>query len=244
MPKSARSGAARIRAVSFDLDDTLWPVAPTLARAELELTAWLEQRYPRIGQHYDLAAIRALRARIMAEQPHLSENMTALRKAVIGHAARHAGYGEDVVEPAFAVFLHHRNEVAFYPEVLAVLETLAQRYALGAISNGNADFRKVGLGHLMSFAISAAEFGKAKPHPDTFRAAAEAIGVPLPALVHVGDDPRTDVAGAAGAGLRTVWVNRTDAAWPADLHPGVAPDVEIHALDELPDALERLAGSK
>ncbi|HNJ46754.1 MAG TPA: HAD family hydrolase, partial [Ottowia sp.] len=37
----------RIRAITLDLDDTLWPVWPTIARAEDALRAWLHTRAPR-----------------------------------------------------------------------------------------------------------------------------------------------------------------------------------------------------
>ena len=33
--------------LSFDLDDTLWPVGPVIAAAESALLSWLRARYPR-----------------------------------------------------------------------------------------------------------------------------------------------------------------------------------------------------
>lgn len=237
---SRQSTAVEIRAVSFDLDDTLWPVEPVLARAELEMMAWLEANCPRIALQFDIAAMRALRLRIAAEQVHLANDMTGLRKAVIAHVAALTGYDNDIVEPAFAIFLRYRNQVEFYPEVMAVLHALHTRFCLGAISNGNADIHKVGLGEIMRFAISASEFGKAKPHPETFLAAAAAANIEPAQMVHVGDDPHTDVAGAAAVGVRTVWINRTGTPWPAQRYPDVVPDAEIRTLDELPATLQWL----
>ena len=37
---------SRIRAITLDLDDTLWPVWPTIARAEAQLQSWLQQHAP------------------------------------------------------------------------------------------------------------------------------------------------------------------------------------------------------
>src|SRR6218665_2593121 len=37
---------ARIRAISIDLDDTLWPIRPTIARAETALLDWLPPQPP------------------------------------------------------------------------------------------------------------------------------------------------------------------------------------------------------
>jgi putative hydrolase of the HAD superfamily len=53
--------------------------------------------------------------------------------------------------------------------------------------------------------------------------------------LHVGDSPRADVAGAQHAGLRAVWMNRDDRAWPADLEP---PSATIGSLT----GLRRLLG--
>ena len=36
----------KIRALSFDLDDTLWPIGPTLVAAEAALTAWFRENTP------------------------------------------------------------------------------------------------------------------------------------------------------------------------------------------------------
>lgn len=224
-----------IRAISFDLDDTLWPVAPVLARAEEKLMAWLNAHYPRVGERLSVDAMRALRDQLMIERPELARDMTGLRKAVIRRAAEIAEYDTALVEPAFDVFLHYRNQIDFYPEVVNALHSLHARYRLGAISNGNADVARVGLSKLFCFAISASEFGEAKPHPSTFQAAAEAAGVDIAHMVHVGDDPHSDVGGARALGLRTVWVNRAGAAWPSDAGP--RPRYQIRSLDELPRLL-------
>ena len=55
-------------------------------------------------------------------------------------------------------------------------------------------------------------------------------------LVHVGDDPLRDVAGAAAAGLGTVWVNRPADDWPG----GHRPDAEVRSLSELPGVLAEM----
>ena len=48
--------------LSFDLDDTLWPVGPVIAAAERELLSWLRERYPRDVSGHDVESLRALRA--------------------------------------------------------------------------------------------------------------------------------------------------------------------------------------
>src|ERR1700721_1476207 len=46
--------------LSFDLDDTLWPVAPVIAAAERELLSWLRARYPLAVSAHDIESMRAL----------------------------------------------------------------------------------------------------------------------------------------------------------------------------------------
>ena len=58
-----------------------------------------------------------------------------------------------------------------------------------------------------------------KPHPRIFELAMEVIGLPARELVHVGDSWRSDVRGAAGVGIRPVWLNRMERTRPDDGYP-------------------------
>lgn len=60
------------------------------------------------------------------------------------------------------------------------------------------------------------ELDVAKPHRDFFRAVAEAVRATPAEILHVGDDWRTDVQGAADAGWQPVWFNPTSAPPPRD----------------------------
>ncbi len=228
-----------IRAITFDLDDTLWEIWPVIARAESRLHEWLEDRYPRIPERFTTLALRALCAEIARQRPDVAHDRTVLRKEALALAARQVGYEEFHVDSAFEVFYQARNEVIFFEEVLPVLERLAGRYVLGALSNGNADIGRVGLGHVFAFSINAIDVGRAKPAPDMFEAAVERLGLPAGQIVHVGDDPELDVVAAVEAGYRAVWVNRAGADWPG----GVQADAEVRTLEELEAVLERWSGA-
>lgn len=227
-----------LRAISFDLDDTLWPVGPVLRRAEQRMHAHLRRHHPQLARRFDLHGMLALRERVLDEHPELAKDVTRLRQAVLARAARESGEDEARMEAVFEVFLEARNQVEFYPEVLEVLERLRPHYRLGALSNGNADIARTGLSPYFSFAVSASGVGEAKPHPQTFIAAAEAAGVDRGELLHVGDDPETDIAGAVRAGVPCVWISRDGSPWPAADHPDIRPDARIASLGELPALLK------
>jgi 2-haloalkanoic acid dehalogenase type II len=230
----------RIRAISLDLDDTLWPIAPVMLRAEERLDAWLQTNCPRAAVHYPIHTMRELRDRVARENPHLTHDFTAQRRLSLRTALLPHGYDDGHVDAAFAEFYAARNQVELYADVLAALERLAARFPLVSLSNGNADIERVGLSRFFAFSISAREFGMAKPAPQIFQAVCARLGLAPESVLHVGDDPDQDVAGAAGAGLRSAWINRSRGQWS---HPHV-PDLSVCDLHELADRLEEVVARR
>lgn len=224
-----------IAAITLDLDDTLWPIAPVIVRAEERLDAWLKVHCPRTAAAYPIAAMRDLRERVAAENPHLSHDFTAQRCLSLRHALVPYGYGETQVEAAFAEYHAARNEVECYADALPALERLAARYPLVSLSNGNADLRRIGLDHFFRFSISARDCGVGKPSPAIFHAACAGLNLPVQAVLHVGDDVELDVAGAHAAGMRSAWVNRNGAPWTG----AAPPHISVRTLHELADRLLR-----
>ena len=139
-----------IKAITFDLDDTLWDVWPVVERAEELLHDWLAARYPRIPERFTPLELRELSSEVIAARPDMAYDRTWLRKEALWLAARRAGYAEFDVEGAFGVFFVARNAVEPFAEVRPTLERLARRYTLASLSNGNADLRLIGLDDLFA----------------------------------------------------------------------------------------------
>lgn len=228
-----------LRAVSLDLDNTLWDTPPVLARAEARLRAWLLTHCPRLAARFATADLARLRQQLAAEQPARAHDLTWLRTEVLLRAAAASGYPAEVAHAAFEVFIAARNQIEPYPEVRTALARLAARVPLYALSNGNACVERVGLGRYFRGAIDAAEAGAAKPDPRIFARLIAMAGARPAALLHVGDDAAADVGGARAAGLATAWMNRGGETWPV-ADPG--PDHEVHDLAELATLVERLTG--
>lgn len=77
--------------------------------------------------------------------------------------------------------------------------------------------------------------GVAKPAPAAFAALLDVLRVPPSALWYVGDNPRTDIAGALAAGVRAVWFDWEGHPYPHDVP---APTLRIAALRELESIAE------
>ena len=211
---------SKIKAISFDLDDTLWPVWPAIYRAEDVLLQWLQTHAPATAQRYpSTEALRALRVQLEAERPDLRYDLSAMRRESIRLALRQSGDDGDLAEPAFEVFFAARQQVDFYDDALPALERLAARFPLVALSNGNADVQRVGIGQHFRAAFSAHVFGAAKPDPRIFHAAAQSVGVAPHEVLHVGDDALLDVVAAVDAGMQAVWLNRQGHAWAHPTQP-------------------------
>lgn len=221
-----------IRTITLDLDDTLWEIHPVIRRAEERLYAWLGENYPRITEQFEPAALREVRARVVQEHADRAHDLTFLRQTVLMEVATAAGYREFLVDEAFAVFDEVRNDVAMFPEVRPALLALKKRFTLIAVTNGNADLKRIGIGDLFDGHINAAIAGAAKPDRQIFDAAVRAGGAGVEQTLHVGDHPFYDVHGAREAGLRTAWVNRGGGEWPSEY---ARPDLEVQHVGELAD---------
>lgn len=224
-----------IRAITLDLDDTLWPVWPTIERAEQALHDWLVASAPRTAQRYPIHAMRKLREAVLADRPDLDHDFTAQRRLTLQRALHASGEDVALAGPALELFNEHRNLVDLFPGVAAALERLAARFPVAALTNGTADIARIGIDQHFVFQLGAREHGVAKPDASIFLSACQRLGLAPGQVLHVGDDPELDVIGAQRAGLRSAWVNRHQDAWRA---PALDPDFIVRDLDELADRLD------
>jgi putative hydrolase of the HAD superfamily len=221
-----------VRLLTFDLDDTLWPVGPVIVRAEHRLRDHLDRVFPALNRRFDRDGLAALRGELLAETPALVHDISGLRRRVIGRAAAACGHPdpEALAEEAFAAFMDARHDIEYFEDALDTLAHLARHYTLGALSNGNASVERLGLDRYFAFHLNAETVGRRKPGPEMFERALREAGVGPDAAVHVGDHPEDDVRGAGRVGMATVWVNRGELPWGGG-DPG--PTWEIRSLTEL-----------
>ncbi|MFJ3116550.1 HAD family hydrolase [Pseudomonas protegens] len=227
-----------IKLITFDLDDTLWDTAPVIVSAEATLRQWLTEHAPNLGG-VPVEHLWAIRERVLLAQPNLKHRISALRRQVLFHALEQAGYdhaqANQLADQSFEVFLHARHQLEIFPEVQPTLEALANHFALGVVTNGNADVRRLGLADYFKFALCAEDIGIAKPDARLFHEALQRGEATADTAVHIGDHPGDDIAGAQQAGLRAIWFNPNGKTWEAER----APDAEIRSLIELPGLLAR-----
>ncbi|KAF3998611.1 HAD family hydrolase [Glaciimonas immobilis] len=218
-----------VKAVLFDLDDTLWPIMPVLIRAEQLLFEWLGQHAPAVSQNFSIDSLRQRRQALRQTNPLFIIDLSALRRAGLTEAFNSVGEDCSKIDAAMALFAEARHAVTPFEDVSPVLSRLKQHFLLGSVSNGFADLDTIGLSHHFKVSIAAHSFGYAKPDPCIFHAACKMLHVQPEEAVYVGDDPLLDVVAAREAGLRSVWINRFNRVLP----PGITPDTQCTNLHEL-----------
>ncbi len=235
----------RIRLVAFDLDNTLWDVE-VVQRAEQRLRAWLAAEAPAAAACYsEQGDLRQLYLDLIKQQPQLGHDISGLRRAVLHQVFLRSGTPPEAArtlsERAFEVLLEARHAVEFYPGTLAVLSSMARRYTLGSLTNGNADPRRIGLDRYFSFCFCAADVGARKPAPDLFERALDHQGVAAEESVYVGDHPVDDIGAAAAVGMHTVWINGPiQRARRQETNVRPPASAEIETLQDLPAAIARI----
>lgn len=232
----------RPRLISFDLDHTLWNPDQALIDAEqasFNRACELSQAF---AGHYSSEQFFALRQALYRTLPNDLHRVSWLRQQAFEKAFIEVGHTEkeaqELAVNAFEAFYRIRQQVVLDPYTETLLTELNRDYTLGAISNGNACVKLVGLGEYFAFHFKGEDFPRAKPWPEMFVAAQKFCSISLTQTVHIGDHPRDDVWAARAVGATPIWFNPQFQPWP--LAYG-APPVMAHALREIPELLEKLS---
>lgn len=230
------------RLLLFDLDDTLCDYATARAlRLRLAFSLDLDERpgaLPRAMRDATGRDIERMIADSLEMHPHGADHFPELFQ-------RHGIADPAVVEAAIGWYREHRfHGLDLFADAVATLaavrrvrvpgEGIVER-RIGLVTNGPAEVQRekidlLGVGSLVDFAVISGELGIWKPDPGIFAEALRLGGTDASKAVFIGDSAEYDMAGARGAGIRSIWMNRTGRPWAA-VDP--APDHEVADLTAL-----------
>lgn len=206
-----------IKAISFDLDDTLWHTAKTIDHAERTFHDWLTQHLPELAA-VPRAQLFETRRLLLQRHPELAHHISELRRRVMTHLLEQQGHKKFHARRhshrAFDIFLRARQHVFPFDGVAAALSELRGHYTLGVITNGNANVFLTPLGRYFDFAIAAEKVAQNKPGPQPFEAAFKHAHCRPEEMLHIGDHPDHDMAGARQLGMPVLWYNPNCEDWP------------------------------
>lgn len=229
-----------LKLLTFDLDDTLWDAKPVLLNAEKKVMAYLQENCPQLLQTFDRQALIEKRIAVYKSQPELRHQISQLRIEAVYSALLDSGFTDaqsrHFAEEAFEVFITARHDIELLPNAWDVLQQLSEEYVLGALTNGNADVRKLAIGQFFSISATAEQLNASKPAADHFEYAMREANVSNAETVHIGDHAEHDILGAQKLGIGTIWVNLKHDEW-THAHQ---PTQSVTALADLPAVIASL----
>lgn len=199
-----------VKALSFDLDDTLYDNKPVIAAAEQAMLDALAELAPQSNQT-DSDFWWQHRLQLAKIEPEIRHDIGRWRLLGIEAGLIKLGIAPEQAKPVaqqgYDAFLDARTRISVSADVMELLTKLAKHYRLVAITNGNACINKMGIGDFFEFSLQAGPDGKMKPYPDMFNVAAERLKLAPAQILHIGDSHRADVMGALAAGCQAAWLD-------------------------------------
>jgi HAD superfamily hydrolase (TIGR01549 family) len=205
-----------IKAISFDLDDTLYDNRPVIEHAEQWMVEHMRDRYLASAM-YDRAWWLQLKHELQHADPSLKDDVSRCRMAMLEVGLLRGGMPAETTKTeaqrCFAEFLEVRSQVVVPPESRAVLQQLSRHFPLVVITNGNVLLERIGLDGHFQHVLKAGNGLRMKPASDLFHRMSTLLQLPPQQILHVGDDVTTDVFGAIRNGYQAAWINNQGQDW-------------------------------
>ncbi|PFG45646.1 HAD superfamily hydrolase (TIGR01509 family)/HAD superfamily hydrolase (TIGR01549 family) [Vibrio sp. ES.051] len=239
-----------LKAIFFDMDETLCATSQADKVAGQEFTTWVQQTYPQVTepQAFLQRYLQGVYKKLNAEFPHLvtllpDENafrcgliQTILAEYGISINAAQAQQAQDYFDAA------RMGAFTFFPGVKEMLSELRQHYKLVVITNGpifsqHPKLKATQMSDWVDHIIVGGEEPEEKPAASIFQKALNLVDAKPEEALHIGDSLPADIAGANKMGILSVWVNPTGADNPT----GIKADYEVKETVELKEILKTLA---
>lgn len=204
-----------IRHVFFDLDHTLWDYEANSTAALVELVSHFQ-----IDKHVDadtfLRAYHKVNEKLWHKFNSGQIDRDHIKKYRFPQVLRKLNiYISSKPEDLHEFFLTNcSNRDLVFPGTFETLDYLKGKYPMAIITNGfpEAQYPKMkasGLDRYFEDIVISQEVGFRKPEMEIFHLALDRLGAKAETSVMIGDNPKTDIRGAADAGLQTIFFNPT-----------------------------------
>ncbi|EOV0051081.1 HAD family hydrolase [Vibrio parahaemolyticus] len=239
-----------LKAIFFDMDETLCGTSQADKAAGQKFAAWIQQTYPQVSdpQAFLQRYLQGVYKKLNAEFPQLvallpDEN--AFRCGLIQTILAENGIHIDAEQAQQAQHYFDSARMGaftFFPGVKEMLTDLRKHYKLVVITNGpifsqHPKLKATQMDEWVDHIIVGGEEPEEKPAASIFQKALNLVDIKPEEALHIGDSLAADIAGANNMGILSVWVNATGASNPT----GITPNFEIRETVELKEILKTLA---
>lgn len=240
-----------IKAISFDLDDTLYSNGPVMAAIEKKMIAYFAKLLPEYTQVFDVAFWFAFKRQAIQQQCGLAHDVVVVRyesyRLGLLALGKSDAFAKIQAKAALDYFIHLRSDFSVPKESIQLLETLSQHFPLAAISNGNVDTKTLDIskyfqhiyhaGYQQRDGVSVIQSSllKHKPAADMFTLVCAKLSIKPSELLHVGDCGNADIYGALSAGCQTAYLPHYGVGKPLKQ----LPHIELANVSELVQLTQR-----
>ncbi|TWX63795.1 HAD-IA family hydrolase [Colwellia demingiae] len=218
-----------IKAISFDLDDTLYNNRPIMQSVEQQMADYFTEKFaiwaPKLllepKQVFNRRFWAPYRQQAIKAHQDISHDVVRLRfeSYRLGLLAHNLSAEEARKEAQAGLdyFINLRSDFTVPKASHELLASLSKVFPLVSISNGNVDTKALGIDHYFKHIYHAGfQIGnchdesehllKQKPEADMFSLVCQQLDILPEQLLHVGDCGFADIHGALNAGCQTAWL--------------------------------------
>jgi len=232
-----------IKAISFDLDDTLYSNKPVMQAIEKKMIAYFTglvtlKSLAAQPEILDQRFWYNFRRQAILKHPNLAHDVVQVRLVTYRLGFISLGLTEAVAEQqaqaALDYFIMLRSDFTVPEQSKKTLARLSEKIPLVAISNGNVDTQALGISQYFQHIYHAGwqvdgTLLKQKPASDMFSIVCQQLAIKPSQLLHVGDCGRADIEGAILAGCQAAFLSCYDVGKPIT----ILPHFEITSVNQL-----------
>lgn len=239
-----------LKAIFFDMDETLCGTSQADKAAGQKFAAWIQQTYPQVSdpkaflQRYLQGVYKKLNAefpQLVALLPDENAFRCGLIQTILAENGIHID-AEQAQQAQHYFDSARMGAFTFFPGVKEMLTDLRKHYKLVVITNGpifsqHPKLKATQMDEWVDHIIVGGEEPEEKPAASIFQKALNLVDIKPEEALHIGDSLTADIAGANNMGILSVWVNATGASNPTE----ITPNFEIRETVELKEILKTLA---
>jgi len=228
-----------VKAIFFDLDDTLYDYSSSSDYSKNKVFSWLLDKYPDLRREDILSSYEKIIRDAVKEEAKGSYGAWNRQKR-FSKFLRYLGVKDDGLSMRLVtIFAEARTESSKpYPDAHDVLSKLREKYVLGIITNGPSVYQReeiklLKLETYFSHVLISEEVGSRKPMEEIFQTALKKVACRPEEAVMVGDRLREDIRPAKKLGMGTVLLDTKNRFTKEDLVLEERPDYLIRQFTEL-----------
>lgn len=195
----ADSKLQHIKAIVFDLDDTLYPQIEYKHSGFKVVASWMAEKIG-INPTIVLCELEKILNQLGASYPYMFDQLVGRLELM-----------QDIVPELIRVFIGHEPKIKCFDGVIPMLERLKKKYRLGILTDGRLKVQQkkvkaLGLDEMIDQILYSDALGLEKPTTELFQWFEEKFALKGECFIYVGDNPQKDFYGANQQGWFTVRV--------------------------------------